>query len=388
VSAKELIINAGNHDRRHCPVSVTLDSRQGVARLIDAASGQEVRHQCDGWGDGKVRLSWVLDQLAKGQSKTYRLEYGRDCQTAAGGGVELQDMAGERVDVCVRGVPFTSYYYTAEYARPFLYPVIGPYGDSVTRHYPMKELPHERRDHPHHRSIWVAYGDVSCGEAKNVDNWSELEGHGRIVQREFVALASGSVVGCLCTNNDWVSRTGQKVLSERRCLIFYNLPASVRMIDFDLTFTATEGDVLFTDTKEGGLVSVRVASSMDVPVGGRITNAYGGINEAETWGKRAHWCDYSGPVNDNVVGIAVFDHPTSFRYPTYWHVRDYGLMTANCFGLSHFYGDESISGNHILPAGQSLHFAYRVYIHPGDAEEGRVAEKYHDYINPPTVELK
>ncbi|NLC56101.1 MAG: hypothetical protein GX774_04615, partial [Armatimonadetes bacterium] len=100
---------------------------------------------------------------------------------------------------------------------------------------------------------------------------------------------------------------------------------------------------------------------------------------------RAAWCDYSGPVEGKWVGIAVFDHPGNLRYPTYWHVRDYGLMTANMFGLSAFYNDPERRGDYVLPAGQSLRFRYRIYVHPGDARQGAVAAKYHDFINPPAV---
>ena len=383
MSAISLTLKAGNHERRHCPVSVVVETPpgQGVAVLKNAA-GQPVPHQCRPLGQGKVQVSWIVDFLAVGQSTSYQAELGPDCE-AAGSGVEVQDRPGERIDVCIGGQLFTSYYYASSYARPFFYPLIGPHGDSVTRHYPMQELPDERHDHPHHRSLWVAHGDVN-----GVDNWSELEGHGRILQREVCALHGGPVFGHLCTHNDWVSPAGQKVVSEHRCVKIYHLPSQVRLIDFDITFTATEGDVKFGDTKEGGIVSVRVASSMDVPVGGRITNSYNGLNEAETWGKRAHWCAYAGPVKGNLVGIAVFDHPTSFRHPTYWHVRDYGLMTANCFGLSHFHNDPNLDGSYVLPAGKSLHFAYRVYIHSGDTVAGRVGERYHDYVNPPQITVE
>jgi hypothetical protein len=86
------------------------------------------------------------------------------------------------------------------------------------------------------------------------------------------------------------------------------------------------------------------------------------------------------------VGIAVLDHPSSFRHPTWWHVRNYGLMTANCFGLSHFTGGQD-DGTYVLPVGKTMQFRYRVYIHPGDAAAGNVAGKFHDYAHPPQVKL-
>ena len=61
-----------------------------------------------------------------------------------------------------------------------------------------------------------------------------------------------------------------------------NVAPSV-LVDMDLTLTAAEEEVHFGDTKEGGIVSLRVANSMDVPRGGRIENSHGGVNEREVW---------------------------------------------------------------------------------------------------------
>jgi len=129
------------------------------------------------------------------------------------------------------------------------------------------------------------------------------------------------------------------------------------------------------DTKEGGVLSVRVAQSMEGRRGGRIRNAHGAVTEAETWGKRAAWCDYSGVVDGHTVGIALFDHPSNFRHPTYWHVRDYGLMTSNPFGLSFFEG-QGHDGTHVIPAGANLTFRHRILIHAGDAATGDVRDQY------------
>ena len=152
-----------------------------------------------------------------------------------------------------------------------------------------------------------------------------------------------------------------------------------------MSLTALGQPVKFGDTKEAGLLSVRVATSMDGNKGGLIENGFGGQRENETWGKPAPWCHYSGPVDGEVMGIAVFDHPTNPRYPSNWHVRDYGLMTANPFGYHDFFPGRGRDGSLLLPAGETATFRYRVYIHRGDAAQGRVEEAFTNYALAPAA---
>jgi len=111
---------------------------------------------------------------------------------------------------------------------------------------------------------------------------------------------------------------------------------------------------------------------------GHIVNSEG-VRDGATWGKRAAWCDYYGPVNGRIVGVAIFDHPRNPRHPTWWHVRDYGLFAANPFGLHEFEKKPAHSGDLKVFAGQSVTFRYRFYIHRGDDKEAKVAEHYQEY---------
>src|SRR5205814_3733 len=99
-----------------------------------------------------------------------------------------------------------------------------------------------------------------------------------------------------------------------------------------LDFIASEGPVKFGDAKDAGF-NYRVPASMavDAKQGGQIITSEG-IADAAAWGKRAKWVDYHGPVEGETLGVAMLNHPSSFRYPTPWHVRTYGLFTANPFG--------------------------------------------------------
>lgn len=373
-------VNAGEHVRRNCVVHVPLDTASietPCAALTDE-NGSSIPAQVV---RGPVpALCFVVARLGRHETRCFTVTAGAIPQ---GRRVRLSDVSGERVDVTIGGKLFTSYHYARTWARPFLLPLVGPFGDPVTRRYPVEDVEGETRDHPHHKSCWVAWGDVN-----GTDNWSELEGHGRQVHQRFACVESGPVFCRIVAANHWVDRNGTRILEEQRSLAFYNLPARARMMDLAVTFTASDGPVRFGDTKEGGIVSVRVASSMDARANGVITNSYGGRNEEETWGKRAHWCDYTGLVNGKTVGIAIFDTPGNLRYPTYWHVRNYGLMTANPFGVSHFRPGEGLNGSITLEAGKSLCFRYRILVHAGDAEKACVADRYLDYVAPPKVVIE
>lgn len=382
VADLKLTALAGPHRRVHCPVSTVVNAPFGTSSAsIKDAGGKEVACQAR-QEDGGLRLSWIIDDLAADATADYEVTFGG----GGGEGVQLDEKKDE-VEVTIGGDHFTSYCYGKDLARPHLHPIIGPHGDPVTRPLAVEG---DDKDHPHHRSVWISHGVVN-----GWNNWSEGEGHAWTRWQEFESLESGPVYGRIVALSDWTGsddyRGEQKsnvIMHERAEWTFYNTLSDVRIFDLAVTLTAPDIDTLMGDTKEGGLASLRVAESMEVRSGqgGVITNGYGGVNEDETWGKRAPWCHYSGPVNGNRVGIAIMDHPESFRYPTWWHVRNYGLMTANPFGWSHFYGDDSRRGHHTLEANHSLTGRYRYYIHAGSAADGNVGEAYHDFANPPTIE--
>jgi hypothetical protein len=107
--------------------------------------------------------------------------------------------------------------------------------------------------------------------------------------------------------------------------------------------------------------------------------ADGRKGEKEVWGKRSPWVDYSGALDGEKLGIAIFDHPSNPKHPTYWHSRSYGLFAANIFGEHDFYNDKARNGSVTLEPGGSLRFRYRVVIHPGDTQEAGIAGLYQNY---------
>lgn len=259
--------------------------------------------------------------------------------------------------------------------KPILWPIIGPTGKEMTRAYPMREVTGEKHDHVHHRSLWFTHGSVN-----GVSFWEEVNpkhAPGETVHREFVA-AEGGEQAKIVARTDWQSPEGKKLMEDERTITLFDRDG-VRIIDFDITLRATEGDVQFGETKEGSF-GVRVPTSMDVDSkqGGKIESSEG-KTDAEAWGQPASWVDYHGPVDGEHLGIAILNHPKSFRYPTRWHVRTYGLFAANPWGTKDFTGGQETGGEFTLPQGESITLRYRVVLHQGDTEQADIAAAFEEY---------
>lgn len=292
--------------------------------------------------------------------------------------VQIEKRKREDVlEVRVNGDLLTEYHYSNEDRKPFLWPLNAEGGVTVTRDWPMGERV-ESGDHPHHVSFWTGYGDIN-----GADYWEYGDRTGW-QHTESIDYGSGDAVGWIQTRIIWQDKDHKPVIQEDRTYRFYATPASHRLFDVTVHFTAAYGQAKFGDTKEGGMVALRMNDRLRERGGsGTITNSEGGVGAAACWGKPASWCDYSGTLEGvGARGIAVFDHPSSFRYPTHWHVRDYGLMGANAFGYSYFY-EGAKNGDYTLPAGDTMTFNYRIYVHSGDVKAADVADYYADFARPP-----
>lgn len=283
-----------------------------------------------------------------------------------------------KVVVKIDGKPFTEYVYTG-HAKPILWPIIGPTGVEMTRNYPMKtDVDNEAHDHPHHKSMWFTHDDVN-----GVHFWLEYPGKnsklrpGKIVQTKMQIDGNK-----LRTEDEWRDPDGKLVCSDVRQLAFGTTPGG-RYIDVAVTIKATNGDVTFGDTKEGTM-AVRTHPLLrlqnDEKNGnhtalGKSVNSEG-VEGRAMWGKRAKWVDYWAPIDGQTVGIAIFDHPSNPRHPTWWHARHYGLVAANPFGLHDFEKKAPGAGAMTIKSGDSVTFRYRFLFHKGDVEDANIAGEY------------
>ncbi len=300
--------------------------------------------------------------------------------------VKITQQGNEKVSVEIDGKPFTDFWIGPDTNKPYLSPLRTASGIIVTRGYPMvPDVPGEAHDHPHHRGLWFTHGDVN-----GYDFWGNEEsqkganqGKGKVVLKRVDKVTSGKT-GTIDSTFEWKIPTGQTLLRESRKMTFYSEPL-VRTIDFDITLSP-EVTVTFGDTKEG-MFAIRLASGLeedqpkDIPEPkrtGKIVNAQNKMTEKNVWGKRSEWIDYSGLLDGQPFGVAIFDYPANPRYPTYWHARGFGLLASNIFGVHDFERDTRDASLTIQP-GQPLRFRYRLLIHPGDTAAAGLRERYARY---------
>ncbi len=290
--------------------------------------------------------------------------------------VVITESDGKAV-VTIGGELFTEYVFSG-HAKPILYPIIGPHGIEMTRHYPMKEgVDNEASDHPHHKSLWYTHDDVN-----GVQFWMEYPGRsskqpGKIRQKEM-KIDGASIV----TENQWTAPDGKVVCRDSRTITFGASDVG-RFIDFTITLKAADGEVVFGDTKEGSM-GIRTHPMLRLQADekrgnhtakGKSINSEG-VEGKEMWGKRAKWVDYWAPIDEHTVGIAIFDHPSNPRHPTWWHARHYGLIAANPFGIHDFEKKPAGTGDMKIAAGESVTFRYRFLFHQGDNQQADIAGQY------------
>jgi len=309
------------------------------------------------------------------------------CQTSRGPGVGRGlsvAQAGGVVRVS-HGADLLSEYHTGGVSRPFLYPLLGPDGVHMTRRWPQGDVGGEEKDHPHHHALWWSHG-----AANGNDFWSEVAGAGRTVHEAFTATrVEGSGAGqraVIASRNRWVAKDGTVVAEDERRMVFHPPTPDLRQMDFEITVRPVGGPLVLGDTKEGTF-AIRLAETMrlkraDKSRGGTILNSRG-QQDGDTWGKRAEWCDYSGPVagptGTGTYGVTIFDHPANPRHPTWWHVRDYGLFAANPFGVHDFEKKPAGTGDLAVEPGKAVTFRYRVLLHRGDSRSLPIDALYQAY---------
>lgn len=237
-------------------------------------------------------------------------------------------------------------HYGADGQRPFVYPIIGPSGRSLTR----MGHPHDPESHSHHNSVWLSHQNVNA-----LNFWEDRRGT-RIEQQRILRLEDGETEAFVETENLWLDAGGAEVLRERRRTGVQALEHGEWLLLIDSELVARKAPVTLGETAFG-MLGVRMAKTIGVnDGGGTIRNSEGGVDEAGCFRRPARWCDYSGPIApERIEGITILDHPSNPHHPVPFHVRNDGWMGAAL----------TFGGALELRPGEPLRLRYALYVHAG-----------------------
>ena len=375
--AYTITMTAPAHDVAWAPMHVTVPAAPGFHPVL-RRRGRVVASQTRTVPDGQ-EVTWIAEGLPAGKTERLELRIERGVPRAAAPGDWTAVARGADTVITCGGKPVATYDATTGPNKPYLHPLFGPDGQRMVRRFPLERVAGETNDHPHHRGLWFTHGDLN-----GQDYWSEGKNAASTRQRAAEQLAAGPLSAYLRTATDWVSREGKRSATDIREIRFYRRSDAI-VIDFEVELRASDGEIRLGDTKEGSF-GLRLPDTMRLTGGdGHILNS-DGVADGKTWGRAANWVDYTGTVEGKRAGVAILCGPGSFRAPTTWHVRDYGLFAANPFGLHDF--DPKLprgAGDHTLAAGSAMRFAYRVILHRDGPEDAAIARGWADYAAPPTA---
>ncbi|MBE6570043.1 MAG: hypothetical protein E7658_07515 [Ruminococcaceae bacterium] len=259
--------------------------------------------------------------------------------------------------VQIAGHNIGGYVWDTAYWKPYFGPVTDDAGNNFTR------LDFETPEHPHHRSVFIAVGDVN-----GVDAWNEPEDCGIIRTEEIKDVKEGTAYASFTAVNRWMDHSEKPLIMETTTYTMYNQSEECRALDIDVTFTAKFGEVNFGPTKEAGPLGVRMRDELRVDIGsGVIFNSRGEVAEEECWGHEAEWVDYAGEMPFGKMAVTIFDHPGNERFPTAWHVRNYGLFAAN---------NLFFKGGLTIKEGESLNYRFRILFRRGEMAVDEIRTRF------------
>ncbi|MHC4596740.1 MAG: DUF6807 domain-containing protein [Planctomycetota bacterium] len=304
-----------------------------------------------------------------------------------------------KIDVMIGRKLFTSYVYDNEQTKPVLVPLRTPSGIEVNRRCPLVKMQGGSTDHVHHVGIFFAVDQVN-----GTNFWRNTTVPPQIKHIKVTEMTSGAGKGKLSTIMHWIDGRGQVVLEEKRSMVFLaGEHEDEYAIDCSMDLTAKVPKVLFEDIEEG-MFAIRVADCLRESGSKRMlrpgqllpkesisgTGMYFSSNADETakkiWGKRARWVALQGVRERKVVGVAILNHPASINYPTYWHVRNYGLFSANPLGQGDFQRQSKYKKNPVLPLrlslkrGERAHFRFFVIIYEGIRTKEQIEERFRKFV--------
>ena len=251
-------------------------------------------------------------------------------------------------------------------AKPFFHPLALTTGEVLTCQAPP--------DHPWHHGLWFSWKYIN-----GLNYWEENRATGRSDGRTRwkVTLIKTREAHSARIDLDltYEDPDGKVVLAERRIVRASAPDADGQYhLDWTSTFTAGDEDVVLDRTPLpdepggriwGGYAGLSVRLTRELKERQVITSKGPADFENDRHRSRSHCMEYSGIIGDTPAGIAILDDRRNLNFPTPWYAIRSDVMS--------FFSPAVICYDpHTIPAGAVMTLRYRVIVHPGRWDRGRL----------------
>ena len=374
----EVQVSAGPIDRIESIVTFQLPPEfKATSYALRDAAGKLTPLQID----AEHNASFVLPLLKAGERKTYQLVAAKPAPP----GVSVKSNAN-RLELTLAGQKVFSFVgkpgsLPDNAIKPiflrggYIHPIYTPSGLLVTDDYPS--------DHYHHHGIWFAWTKTQF-EGGHPDFWNVADGTGRVDFEKLERSWSGPVHAGFISRQSYVALTGAApkiALNEQWDVRLYNLgQRDKRYYLFDIVATqecATSSPLVLEEYRYGGMGVRGHRDWKDKSKVAFLTSE--GKTRENGNATRGRWCYIYGPVDGQIVGIGILDHPSNFRSPQ--------PMRLNPDDPFFNYAPSQLGPFAIKP-GEKFVLRYRYVVADGAPDKTLVERLWNDYANPPGVVVR
>ncbi|HEY0457388.1 MAG TPA: PmoA family protein [Verrucomicrobiae bacterium] len=251
----------------------------------------------------------------------------------------------------------------------YLHPINTLSGKTVTDDFPANHL--------HHHGVWWSWTKTEF-QGRHPDFWNMGDGKGKV---EFVAVDktwSGPVQCGFISRHRFVDLTGPEpivALNETWEVHAYLPDIMAKFWMFDLVSTqtcATSSALKLPEYRYGGL-GFRGNWAWNGKDKTDFLTSEGEHDREKGQGTRGRWCDITGLVDGQKVGIAILCHPDNFRAPQPMRLHP----TEPFFNFA-----PQEAGDMEIAPGKPYVAKYRFIVHDGPMDKDKLDELWNDYAHP------
>lgn len=258
-------VSPGEYARQGTPVHVDVKTDanldralRGEIHLVASSGGTATPVQAEKLSPILTRLWFVVDRLAPGQDREYRIEKGEAPDhrfhwkdSSADGTKSRELLIGERPVLRYLHTPFNPE--NIEITKKVFHMVYSPDGSRLI-------TKGAGGLYPHHRGIYFGYSKCRF-DGKVVDTWHAHKGEHQ-KHEKILGEQTGPVLGSHTLAIAWNDREGKKFVQEHRTLRTYWQPDGSRLIEFRSTLRPTVEKVQLDGDRQHAGVQFRAAQEV------------------------------------------------------------------------------------------------------------------------------